>query len=162
MAFLSSEATDPQRYSPPDPLLFGGEQPSGGAGSGAAAQQRGVEVRLELFQSHAFLNVGELLRSYDQSFSDGHFSQSADEGVMCAIYTSSQLRVIYYSHSKGRDELGVCWADPASRPEDAHNRLREQARQLAEILGGGTNVRLMEHTPEPAGTAGTAGRTKGA
>lgn len=137
------DTDDPQRYSPPYPLsAVGGRQAP--PAEHATVPASGIEARAELFQSHAFLNVGEMLRSFDTSFTDRHFYQSLDDGVMFEEYVSHQLRVFYYSNSQGRDELGVCWRDHATEQAHDHARLLELTHQLTNLLGGGTNFRLEE------------------
>jgi hypothetical protein len=143
---------DPQRYRPPYPLSgeMAGQpavQPSAAAsGSGPGPSAAGAEARAELFQSHAFLNVGEMLRSFDASFVDRHLYQSREDGGLFEEYTSRQLRVIYYSKSGGRDELGVCWIDAAAAQAHDDARLLEITHQLVNLLGGGANFRLEERT----------------
>lgn len=146
MALRQHESDDPQQYRPPYPLSGGVGRPQGHAVHATAGASGtfapGVEARAELFQSHAFLHVGEMLRSFDASFTDKHFYQSLDDGVLFEEYTSRQLCVAYYSNSGGHDELGVCWIDQAVAQVHDDARLLEIAHQLVDLLGGGTNFRL--------------------
>lgn len=138
-----TQPQDPQRYAPPSPLPAN----AWGAPPTDRTPATSLCVCAELLQSHAFLNVGELLRSVDQSFRVQPRRHGRDDTVLTEEYVSDQVRVIYRLTNTGHDEVCVSWIDQETAEIHDSSRLLLLARQIVDIFGGGTNIHLEETAP---------------
>ena len=104
---------------------------------------RVTEARVELKKSHAFLATSAVIQSLGEYFTHTHFAEEDGEWLFDE-YTNDSFVVTYCLNSCGRDQLWVRWVDPDA--EDAHTEyeLPDMARQLARLLGGGINLRLVD------------------
>jgi hypothetical protein len=103
----------------------------------------GVEARVELYQSHALTQVETLLRSFDEGFIHVFFDRDDGEDVLCDEYENADFHVTYRMREHKRDELRVRWVGKKSSRVHCDAELLALARQLAYMLGGGTNLRLV-------------------
>ncbi|MCG8349055.1 MAG: hypothetical protein MI924_14890 [Chloroflexales bacterium] len=103
----------------------------------------GVEARVELYQSHALTQVETLLRSFDEGFIHVFFDRDDGEDVLCDEYENADFHVTYRMREHKRDELRVRWVGKKSSRIHCDAELLALARQLAYMLGGGTNLRLV-------------------
>ncbi len=103
-----------------------------------------IEARIDLFQSHAFWKVELLLKSFDEGFKQVYFDRIDSAGVLSDEYDNGIFNVAYCLHDHGRDEVWISWSDELDRRGHRDEELVALARQIAHLLGGGTNLRLLE------------------
>jgi len=104
----------------------------------------GPEARIELFHSHAFTYVSGILQSFGEEFHHVSFDGVEDGELLSDEYENSRFHVTYCLREQGRDELRVRYGlISGSKHSDAE--LLALARQLAHLLGGGTNLRLVDN-----------------
>lgn len=104
----------------------------------------GIEARIELYHSHAFLKVEALLKSFGEGFNHAEFDRLDGNDLLTDEYDNGRFHVTYCLHEHGRDELRVRWSQQLENAKRNDNELLGLARQLAHLLGGGTNLRLLD------------------
>lgn len=105
----------------------------------------GIEARVELFHSHAFTCIAAVLQSFDEGFSHTYFDRIVDTALLSEEFANDTFRVAYCLNETGRDEVRVAWNQQVSATNHGDAELLALARQVAHLLGGGTNLRLVMH-----------------
>jgi hypothetical protein len=102
-----------------------------------------TEARIDLKKSHAFLSAGALLHALGEHFFHLHFAET-DDGILFDAYANDCFVVTYCLNTHGKDQLRVRWIDPDAEEAHTEYELPDMARQIARLLGGGTNLRLLD------------------
>ncbi len=102
-----------------------------------------TEARIDLKKSHAFLRAGALLHMLGEHFLPLHFTETED-GILFDVYANDCFVVTYCLNIHGKDQLRVRWIDPDAEEAHTEYELPDKARQIARLLGGGTNMRLVD------------------
>lgn len=108
-----------------------------------------VEACINLRESHGFLIVGGILQSLGEGFTRVCFNQMPEDGPLYETYANDRFYVTYYLNDAGRDTLCVSWIDRATDQANHHSELLVLVRQIAYMLGGGTNLHLRDHVFAP-------------
>jgi hypothetical protein len=103
-----------------------------------------TEACVELYHSHALDRVAGLLQSFNEGFTHVMFDRTQSETTLCDEYENAVFHVEYRLCEEQRDQLRVSWAAQAADPRHSDAELLALARQIADQLGGGTNLRLIE------------------
>jgi hypothetical protein len=104
----------------------------------------GPEARIELFHSHAFTYVSGILQSFGEEFHHVSFDGLEDGEMLSDEYENNRFHVTYCLREQRRDELRVRYGT-ISGSQHGDAELLALARQLAHLLGGGTNLRLVDN-----------------
>lgn len=141
----ATEDVAPPRQPADQPSLHSAPEPSPAADQ--AAKQPvppGPEACIELFHSHAFTYVSGILQSFGEEFHHVSFDGLEDAEMLSDEYENSRFHVTYCLREQRRDELRVRYG-PISGSKHSDAELLALARQLAHLLGGGTNLRLVDN-----------------
>ncbi len=103
-----------------------------------------TEACVELYHSHALDRVAALLQSFNEGFTHVMFDRIQSETILSDEYASTAFHVEYRLCEQQRDQLRISWADQAADHRHSDAELLALARQIADQLGGGTNLRLIE------------------
>lgn len=103
-----------------------------------------TEARIDLRESHGLLTAAILIEALGEHFTHTRLQDDDDDGWLYDEYANEIFVITYCLNCKGRDQVRVRWLDPDA--EDAHteDELPALARQLARMLGGGTNLCLVD------------------
>ncbi|MCU0494315.1 MAG: hypothetical protein MUD01_22230 [Chloroflexaceae bacterium] len=104
----------------------------------------GVEARIDLHHSHAFMKVSAILTSFNEGFIHAEFDRLEGIDILTDEYENARFHVTYCLHEQGRDEVRVRWMPQVPQQDRDDNELLALARQIAHLLGGGTNLRLLD------------------
>ncbi len=104
--------------------------------------QEGIEARIDLFESHAFMKVAAVLQSFNEGFTHVYFDRVSGNTILSDEYENAKFHITYCLCEAQRDQLWVRWVQRNTRHGDAE--LLALARQIAHLLGGGTNLRLVD------------------
>jgi hypothetical protein len=122
-------------------VAFEHDEPYRDADGNVCEVCRVTEACIDLKKSHAFLATATLIEALGEHFTHTCFADEGD-GWLYDEYANELFVVTYCLNAQGRDQLRVRWLDPDA--EDAHteDELPALTRQIARLLGGGTNLYL--------------------
>jgi hypothetical protein len=99
---------------------------------------------IDLYHSHALDRIGALLQSFNEGFVHCVFDASEQQGLLIDEYANNRFRVAYLLREEGHDQIQVRWAENDACFKGSDTELLALARQIASLLGGGTNLRFWE------------------
>jgi hypothetical protein len=99
---------------------------------------------IDLYHSHALDQIGALLQSFNEGFVHCVFDASDQQGSLIDEYENDRFRVAYLLREEGHDQIQVSWAENDTCLKGSDTELLALARQIASLLGGGTNLRFWE------------------
>jgi hypothetical protein len=100
---------------------------------------------IDLYQSHALERVYSVLQSFNEGFVRSVIDASpAQEDELIDIYTSERFYIAYRMREGKRDQLQVSWLNGGREGKHSDAELLALARQIASLLGGGTNLHFWE------------------
>lgn len=107
-------------------------------------RQTRTEACVDLFHNHALDRMTALLQSFNEGFVHVSFDRQITETILIDEYDNQLFHVEYHLRDDDRDQVRIRWSDCLGSRDRNDAELLALARQIADLLGGGTNLRLRE------------------